>query len=274
MRSLFLALLLSFSLLFFSWPVASARPSIGLVLSGGAAWGIAHIGVLEVLLEEGVEVDIIVGTSAGAIIGSLIASGLTPEDIADIVHDISWAQLLTPQIPDLGFFSAEGIEAFLEKNLLIHEFSHLPVKLAVVATDLETGEEVVITEGSISRGASASAAIPILYSPVKYRERLLVDGGLVNNLPVSVARDMGAHVVIAVDVSAFTFKDRPSDQIEVLIRSFNILQRTFVSSALADILIQPNLEGLSSVDLDSYDLLMERGREAALDVLDELQAIQ
>lgn len=269
-----LIFILSISLLLVSLSVYSTKPPIGLVLSGGAAWGIAHVGVLEVLLEEGIEVDIIVGTSAGAIIGSLFASGLHPGEIRDLVHGISWTQLLTPQIPDLGFFSTEGIESFMEKHLPVNDFSQLPIRLGVVATDLDTGEEVVITEGSISKGVTASAAIPILYSPVEYGGRLLVDGGLVNNLPVSVARDMGALVVIAVDVSAFKFKNRPTDQVEVLIRSYNILQKASSSADRPEILIQPNLEGISSTELDAYERLMERGREAVRAVLEELKEMK
>lgn len=259
-------LLLSFLILFSSSALYASGP-VGLVLSGGAAWGIAHVGVLEVLVENEIPIDLVVGTSAGAILGALYAGGLSPDEMKELVEEMSWVHLLTPQLPDLGLFSTEAIENLLLKHLPGDDFSQLPTKLAVVATDLDTGEEIVITKGSVSKGVAASAAIPILYSPVEYGGRFLVDGGLVNNLPICVASMLGAQQIMAVDVSGFVFQDRPQDQIEVVIRAYNILQRTAIVTEGADILIQPDLRGLSSMNLEAYSELMERGREAALEAL-------
>ncbi|MEJ6951411.1 patatin-like phospholipase family protein [Natronospora cellulosivora (SeqCode)] len=237
---------------------------LALSLSGGAALGIAHIGVLEVMEEYNIKADIITGTSAGALVGALYAGGMSPLEMEKLASNIKWRDLLGVEIPDMGFFSARGIESFVYKRIEEDNFDNVPIKLAFVATDLNSGYKVIIDGGSISRAVSASAAIPVLYSPVEYKDMLLTDGGLVDNLPIDLARDMGADIIIAVDVlSNFAYSGKPTNQLEVGIRSFNILQQSRVNLDAADILIKPDLEGFRGMDIDRYDELVERGREAA-----------
>ncbi len=246
-------------------------PVVGLALSGGAAWGMAHIGVLEVLEENQIPIDIITGTSAGAIVGAFYASGMSPKDMALTASDLSWNDFLTPTIPNLGFFSTKGLEDFLDQNITVHDFSQLAIKLAVVATDLERGEEFIFQEGPVSKGVAASAAIPVVFEPVSYQGRILVDGGLINNIPDDLARNMGADIVIAVNLSGYSFEGKPENQIEVGLRSFNIIQKYRSRALEADIVITPDLTGISSADLEAYAEMIALGRKAAENALPEIK---
>lgn len=247
---------------------------IGLALSGGSAWGIAHIGVLEVLEEHGIVVDIITGSSAGAIIGALYAGGVSTEEMVEIVSKLHWTDILALTRPDLGFFSTRGMLETIQEYLPIDDFADLLIQLAIVATDLERGEEYVFTEGSVSLAATASSALPILFNPVEYDGRLLVDGGVINNLPDRLAREMGADVVIAVNVSKnFSFEGRPHGQIETAIRAFNIMQGRNVRADDSDIEINPRLFGIRGSDFQEYEQIIERGREAALEHIYEILAL-
>ena len=210
------------------------RARVGLVLSGGGALGSAHIGVLKVLEELRVPVDCVAGTSIGAIVGGIYAAGYTPQEIEDVMLAIRWSDLLDDRpdrrrVPyrrkqdDLTFLTrlevgfnhgrfqlpsalVEGQKLnFLLQALTIHtvgldSFDDLPVPFRAIATDLETGDEVVLDRGDLAHAIRASMAVPGVFSPVEIGGRLLVDGGLVNNLPVDQGRAMGADVVIAVDV--------------------------------------------------------------------------
>lgn len=246
------------------------KPVVALALGGGAAWGFAHIGVLDLMEDYNIEPDLITGTSAGAVVAALYADGMSPAEIEELAADLNWRELLDAEVPDLGFFSPEGIEGFIKKNTAQDKFEDSPIELAFVASDLNTGHKVVLNSGSISRAVSASAAIPVLYRPVEYGDRLLVDGGLTDNLPSALAVEMGADIVIAVDLSSnFSYKGIPRNQFEVGIRSFNILQQNNIDYEDIDILIQPDLDGYRGTEMDYYDEIIEKGREAAKAAFEE-----
>ncbi len=249
-------------------------PVVGLALSGGGGLGMAHIGVIDVLVEHGIPIDIITGTSAGAIVGALFCDGISPEQMEKIVSEISWSDFLVASVPELGFFSTEGIEEKLKEHLQSENFEDLAIPLAVIATNLDDGEEIVINRGSIVKGVAASAAIPVIFKPVEYEGMILVDGGLVNNLPSDLAREMGADIVIAVNLADnFRFEGRPQGLIETGIRSYNILQRSHSIRVDADIEIHPDLEGVAGTDLDQYREIIYRGREAAEEVVPDILAL-
>jgi len=180
------------------------KKKIGLALSGGAARGMAHIGVLEVLERENIPVDIITGTSAGAMAGALYAKDGNCKQIRAVIKELSrhkLASFIDPSLPRSGFIKGRRIKdlmaKFIGKDL---KFSDLKIPFACVATDINTGEEVVLNEGSVPEAVRASISIPGIFTVVKMDNRYLVDGGLVNPVPVSVAREMGADLVIAVNV--------------------------------------------------------------------------
>jgi len=181
----------------------SRTRKIGLALGSGAARGLAHIGVLKVLDREGIPIDFVAGTSAGALIGALYAAGISPMEIEEIALNIDRRKTIsffTPTISSSGLVDGSRIEKFIESILGRQNIGDLKIPFAAVATDLQTGEEIVITEGSLITALRASISIPGIFTPVKYKGRLLVDGGLVNPVPVSTTFNMGADIVIAVNV--------------------------------------------------------------------------
>lgn len=231
---------------------------VGLALGGGAARGLAHIGVLVVLEKEGIPIDVIAGTSAGAAIGALYAQGKDAGRIKELATDMNWRKL-TPffdlALPKTGFVRGKRIKDLLRSIIGDIRFNDLKIPLACVATDINTGEEVVIKEGSVLEGVRASISIPVIFTVVKEKGRYLTDGGLVNPVPVSVLKQMGADFIIAVNVIP-DVKDRVHQVSKgqkrgfkelnifgVLMQSIYIATYSLVRPSLenADIVIEPQM---------------------------------
>jgi NTE family protein len=179
------------------------RITIGYALGGGGARGLAHIGVLKALEDSGVYPDYIAGTSVGALIGSLYASGLSARDIEQISFQYDWrsvARLADMVIPVSGLIQGKKVVNLLESYIGNISFSDLKIKYACVAADIMNGEQVVITQGKVIDAVRASFSIPGIFTPVKHQDRILVDGGIVTEVPVKVCREMGAEFVIGVNV--------------------------------------------------------------------------
>jgi len=249
------------------------KRKVGLALGGGAARGLAHIGVLEVLEKEGIPIDMIAGTSAGAAIGALYAEGKDASVIKSLALDLrSWkrlASLVDLALPRTGFIKGRKIRDLLK--LLIGgdiEFSDLRIPLACVAADIMTGEEVVISHGSVLDGIRASISIPAIFTVVKWKGRYLVDGGLVNPVPVSVLRQMGADFIIAVNVIP-TVRDRAQrvekikepHLISVIMQSLYIASYLAVKSSLegADIVIEPQMADITYGDFSRAEECILQG---------------
>jgi NTE family protein len=297
-------MLLPPSLLADSSQSGAERPKIGLALSGGGARGSAHIGVLKALEELGIKVDYIAGTSMGAIIGGMYASGYSAAEIEEILISMDWesalldrakrvdrtmrtkeleGQFLIPyrlgfnggrfQLP-LGLIEGQHLDQVLREILLpvvtIHDFSELPIPFTAVATDLVTGEEVRLSEGSLPDSIRASMSVPGVFAPVSLEDRLLIDGGMSNNLPVSVARDMGADVVIAVDISSMLLeREQFKSVFSVTEQLTNFLTRRTTDAQIetlsdGDLLIVPDLEGFSSANFADSGGIISTGYEAAM----------
>jgi len=183
----------------------SRTPKIGLALSGGSARGLAHIGVLKALEEESIPIDLISGTSVGALVGACYARERNARALEEIASGIDWKKLV--HLTDLnlivlwkGFVQGQKVKSFLHSILGDVKFENLAIPLAVVATDIDSMEEIIITEGSVIEAVRASISLPAIFTPVKWENRFLVDGGVVNPLPADVVRNMGAEIVIAVNV--------------------------------------------------------------------------
>jgi NTE family protein len=273
---------------------------VGLVLSGGGARGIAHVGVLKALEERGVRPDCIAGTSMGALIGSLYASGYPAARIEEIVRSVDWQRIYSgraerPLVPvarrmdemrplvRLGFDFFElqlprssepdfRLRRFLVALLTApglrsgRDFDRLPIPFRAVAGDLATGERVVLGAGSLEAAVRASVSTPVTLEPVRYGGRFLVDGGIVDNLPIDVAREMGADVVVAVDVRSPPAQ--PRDQSNVMemagvLADTLIRHRNEAFHAEADVMVQPALRGVLNTDYESYDRIMADGYFAA-----------
>ena len=284
------------------------RPKIGLVLSGGGAKGLAHIGVLKVLEEAGIRPDYITGTSMGSIIGGLYCVGYDAFFIDSLARSINWNDLISDRIyrNDISIEEKEQEEVYVGSfpmtNFRIHlptglvqgqritllntsltlpvhhvdNFNKLPIPFRCVATDLETGEKVVLDKGFLPEAMRASMSIPSVFTPVEIDGRLLVDGFLVRNLPVEEVLDMGADIVIGVDVGAPLLKrDQLDSFFSVMEQAINFRgsQDTQRMRSLCHILVEPKLEDYSTSDFTSYDSLITRGERAAREVYPQLEKL-
>ena len=240
-----------------------------MALSGGAARGIAHVGVLKVLAEHNIPVDFVAGTSAGSIAGGALAAGMSIEEIEKLSRSLRWKDMGRMTLSRLGVQSNARMEDFLRKFLPITRFEEMHIPFAAVATDLHTGEAVVMSdEGDVPFAIRASCTIPGWYVPViDDKGRQLVDGGLVANVPAAAARGLGADLVIAVDVNAegAKFLGPPQSAIGVIFQSMMVVQRTVSALQLqdADIVIRPRVGHIRWDEMKRADELIALGEEAA-----------
>ena len=284
-------------------PVPPQRPKIGLVLSGGGARGIAHIGVIKVLEEMKIPIDCIAGTSMGAIVGGLYAAGASPDDLEHLVMGIPWNEAFKdkPSPDQLSFRRKEESQAYkidlnlgygegklktakgfvqgqnlnvLLKKLLLHtstikDFDHLPIPFRAVAADIETGEAVVIGSGDLASALRASLSIPGFFAPAELDGRLLVDGGIANNLPIDVARAMGAEILIVVDIGThLRTREKLTSMASVTAQVMTIMIQRNVSAQLQtlkkeDILIQPDLGDVGTTNFTQAQKAITIGKDAA-----------
>jgi NTE family protein len=256
---------------------------VGLALGGGAARGLAHIGVLEVLEREGIPVDLIAGTSAGAAVGALYAKGRSVAQIKELVHNTGWRRLFSLidlALPKSGFIEGARIKDLLRSVIGDISFSDLKIPLSCVATDISSGEEVVISDGLVLEGVRASISIPVIFTAVRWRDRYLVDGGLVNPVPVSTVRGMGADFVIAVNViPPMGVRVQPPKEakepgiFQAIMHSLYIATYSLVSSNLAgaDVVIEPKLPNIGYGDFHRAGETIRRGEIAAEELVEQLK---
>jgi NTE family protein len=256
-----------------------SSPKIGLALSGGAARGMAHVGVLRALIEHNIPIHCVAGTSAGSIVAGAFASGMPMDEIAEFGRALRWRDIGRVTMSRLGVQSNERLEQYMRARLPITKFEDMPIPFAAVATDLQTGEAVVMKgEGDVPFAIRASCTIPGWYVPVLDQQgRQLVDGGLVAIIPSSVARSLGARVVIAVDVNTegATFITPSSSVIGVLLQSMMLVQKTASSYQLemSDLVISPKVGHVRWDEMGRADELMEAGYKAGLESIPKIRAL-
>jgi NTE family protein len=254
-------------------------PTIGLALSGGAARGMAHVGVLRALAENGIRIDCVAGTSAGSLVGGALASGMPIDEIEDLGRKLRWRDIGRVTMSRLGVQSNLRLEQYLRARLPIQKFEDLPIPFAAVATELKTGAAVVLRDrGDVPLAIRASCAIPGWYVPVVDDQgRQLVDGGLVAVVPSSVTRSLGADIVIAVDVNAAgaTFIGPASSVVGVLLQSMLVVQKTasHYQLEMSDIVIRPQVGHIRWDEMGRADELMAAGYEAGLESIAEIRAL-
>lgn len=314
MRRLLLSLLLVLTPLTLLAAEAT-RPKVGLVLSGGAARGLAHIGVLKALEEQGVKIDAIAGTSMGAVIGGLYASGYTVAELEKLARSIDWQQALSDAPPrkdvpfrrkqddrdflvkqkisfrddgslglPLGVIQGQNLALLLE-SLLAHtsdtrDFNKLPIPFRAVATDIASGEKVVFSRGHLPQVIRASMSIPAVFAPVELDGRLLVDGGMVDNIPLDIVREMGVDLAIVVDIGTpLRNRKQLGTVVDVLNQSITLMTRRNSEEQLAalhrdDILIQPPLASISATDFGRAEEMMDAGYRATRILDNRLAALR
>ena len=248
---------------------------VGIALSGGAARCIGQIGVLEALEEAGIQVDAVAGTSGGAFVGALYASGLLSiPEMKRLARGIKWRHVVRPNLPKQGLISSEKIYHYVREILNDMTFEDLKVPLAVVASDLRSGDKVVITQGSVARAVQASCSLPVIFTPTPLNGQVLIDGGVASQLPILAAqKDLGAKFVIGVDVNCNAMETARLDnlfQIGIHFISLFARRNALVERQFADVMIEVDASGISLLDLDKADLLMERGYQAAQAKLDRI----
>ena len=264
----------------FEAPSTADVPRVALVLSGGSARGFAHLGVLRVLEREGLRPDLVVGTSAGAIIGALYASGMPVAAIEEQAARLGWFTVfdidpLRSLLRGLGLGLAKGerLEAFL-RDALRAPMQSFPIRFAAIATDMNNGATVLLNHGDAARALRASAAIPGMLEPVTIGGRLLGDGQIVSPLPVAAARELGARVVIGVDVVYPPQHSSMSNPVSVLFQTMLISSYRLLLNerALADVMIAPVIETTGQLGLRDREWLIKAGETAAQTALPQLKA--
>jgi NTE family protein len=254
---------------------AGMQPRLGLALGGGAVRGSCHIGVLRAFAEEGIKVDLVAGTSAGALVGALYAGGVEWRELQDLAGHLGWLDVAEPSWPGAGFLTNRRMRTFLDRHMGPMRFEDLRLPFAAVAADANTGAEVVLTRGRVADAVRASAAIPGVFKPVEFGGRLLVDGMVVNNVPAGAARSMGADVVVAVDVTAYSFAaGAPHSPGESVMRAFDIMARQTVSASLewADVVIRPEIGGINAYSAKGASEFVRRGYAAAREAMPAVRA--
>ena len=259
-----------------------SKNKVGLALGSGAARGLAHVGVLKVLAGEGIPIDMIAGTSAGSIVGSLYAMGTSiskMEAFARILGQHKYSYLLDPGLPRTGFLKGRKIREILAPYYNNTAFKDLKIPFSCVATDIETGEIVIMNKGPVLDAVIASSSIPIVLSAVELDGRRLVDGGLVDPVPINVLRNMGADVVIAVNVTPA--KIQKSDALRthgifhIVMQTLHIAtyQITAASLTRADIVIEPPVEHIGPFDFQRVDECIQIGEETAVRIVPAIKKL-
>lgn len=243
----------------------SRRPIIGLALGAGGARGFAHIGVLKVLEEEQIPIDMIAGSSMGSFVGACYANQCRLSLMEGLAIHLKRKYWLDLHVPGIGFVSGHKVQELLQ--LLTHRkrIEEFAIPLAVIATDLSTGEKVVFREGPAAQAIRASISIPGIFDPVWIEDRLLVDGGVVDRVPISVAKEMGADLVIAVDVFAKIEHVKIRNVMDVIAQTLDIMERELLRRTpfQADVIIRPKVQDISSTAFTKIEECIRYGEEAA-----------
>jgi NTE family protein len=242
-------------------PTPAPKPvKIGLALGGGAARGFAHVGVIKALENHGIFPDIIVGTSAGAVVGALYAAGNTGFELQKLAHKLDESKISDWSMPDRGVLKGEALQLFINDAVAQRPLESMKKPFAAVASDLHSGESIIFRTGNTGMAVRASATVPGVFQPVTINGREYVDGGLTSLIPVRAARQMGSDIVIAVDISA-----RPSDRqvrgtLDILLQTVTIMGQSLSRYELkeADIVIRPQVGGVGSADFQArHDAILE-----------------
>lgn len=250
------------------------RPVVALVLGSGGARGYAHIGVIEVLEKQGIHPDFIVGTSAGSIVGSIYASGKTAAELHDIALNLKPNDVRDVNVSLKGFFNGQKVENYINHQVNNTPLQNLKIPMYVVATELKNGEKTVFNYGNTGQAVRASTAIPSMFVPTKIGDTEYVDGGLVSPVPVQVARDLGADIVIAVDILAQPIHTETSNVWGLFNQNINIMQGRLAEEELknADIVIQPDLKEKAHIfDVTGREMAIQAGVDAANEKVADLQ---
>lgn len=250
------------------------KATVALALGGGASKGFAHIGIIKVLKENNIPVKIVTGTSAGSIVGSMYASGMSPDRLELEAEILGKTDLVDLTLSTSGFIKGEKLQNYINRKVGNRPMQQFPIKFAAVATDFESGKPVVFNVGNAGQAVRASASIPNVFQPVVIGSRKYVDGGLSQPVPVSAAKKMGANFIIAVDISARPAKNVSQGMFSYLDQTFNVMSQTALHQELgqANVVIKPQVLELGSVGgFDQKQRAIQLGEQAARAALPEIK---
>jgi NTE family protein len=251
-------------------------PKIGLALGGGAARGFAHVGVIQVLEENGIKPNLVTGTSAGSLVAAIYASGKNGAQLQRVAETMEEAAIADWTLPifSRGMLRGDALARYVNGQVGGKLMEDFPMPLGIVATDLNTGNDVLFQRGDTGTAVRASSAVPAVFQPVKIAGREYVDGGLVSPVPVGAARRMGADFVIAVDISSPPEGSLTGGTLDILMQTFSIMGKSINRFELkdAEIVVRPGLQGISSSDFSARKRSIEAGRQAMLQMIPELKA--
>ena len=257
-------------------PLVKRAPRVGLALGGGAARGFAHVGVIQILEEAGIRPDMVVGTSAGSLVAAIYASGRSGAQLQQIALEMEEATLTDWTLPFFGrgVLRGEALARYVNQQVRGLTIEAMPLPLGVVATDLHSGEGILFRGGDVGLAVRASSAVPSVFQPVRIGAHEYVDGGLVAPVPVGFARQMGAELVIAVDISSEPLGNTSDGALQVLLQTFAIMGKSLNSYALrgADVVVRPALANVRSADFAARKRSIEAGRAAMLAALPQYRA--
>ncbi|MCX5678237.1 MAG: patatin-like phospholipase family protein [Candidatus Omnitrophica bacterium] len=241
------------------------RRKVALVLGGGSARGLAHIGVLKILEREKIPIDSIVGTSMGAMIGAAYSVGVPISQMEERAYKFTMKKILDPTMPSMGLLAGVKLEATIKHLIDSKQFEDCKIPLAVVTNDIETGEEVVFQKGNLIKVVRASCSWPGIFNPVRIDGRLLSDGGIKHSVPTKIARDLGADYVIAVDVGFCVRRGKIDNIFQMIVQSFQIMGEELnqYQSRDADSVIKVYLTDIDQAAFDKSREIIAKGAEAA-----------
>lgn len=256
--------------------VPKIPPRIGLALGGGAARGFAHVGVIQVLEEAGIRPSMVSGTSAGSLVAALYASGKTGkqlQNVAEAMEEAAFADWTLPLL-NRGMLRGDALARYVNGQVGSRLIEDMALPLGIVATDLNSGLSMLFQRGDTGTAVRASSAVPAVFQPVRISGREYVDGGLVSPVPVRAARQMGAELVVAVDISSAPEGNLSGGTLDILLQTFAIMGKSINYFELkeADIVVKPALVGVASADFGSRKKSIEAGRKAMLQLMPQLRA--
>ena len=258
-------------------PPPKKIPKLGLALGGGAARGFAHIGVLQVLEEEGIKPSLVVGTSAGSVVASFYDSGKTGQQLqwlADTMDETQFTDWANP-FSGRGILRGEALGKYINSQLNGMKIEDMKLPLGIVATDLRTGDGILFRRGDVATAVRASSAVPSVFEPVQIAGKDYVDGGLVSPVPVRYARQMGADLVLAIDISSRPEDAKTTDMLKVLLQTFSIMGKSIsqLELAQADVVVRPALPDIGSTEFSARKKSIEAGRAAMKQAMPQLRAL-
>ncbi|MBI1976800.1 MAG: patatin-like phospholipase family protein [Candidatus Omnitrophica bacterium] len=249
------------------------RPKVALVLGGGSARGLAHLGCLQVLEREGITCDLVVGASIGSLLGAIYALGIPLAKAEKRALRTDWRDIVKLRISKFGLSDGRGLEQIIREEIEDKKFEDLKIPLAVVTTDIERGEEVVFTSGPLSKVILASCSLPGIFAPVRIGDKLLLDGGIKHTVPVGVARRLGATFVIACDVGFCVRTGKIQNVFQILVQAFQIKgqELNYYQSMTADVVIRPDLKDIDQASFHRGKEAMDAGVKATEEAMAELK---